>query len=379
MVPFSLLATACHLDAPTLRGCRTYTQLCRPASVVRQCGEEGVPQGIVSRTELERLLKMGCAREWGHECDVCFGDKPGDGDLPEVPTSTITLVPTETATETATETSSEEIGIPPTTPPFLARATRFPRPPPPPPPSPTSPTYRAHSPSIPLPYPTHRPPACEPLLLYSSHCASHPTLPSCSSHVQFCERAAPVNFTLCPPTPEPEPEPEPGPERPQWRPFLHFFGGPPEYVVFDWAVVRGWGGLGAAMAIAFAIGVSVEALSWIGRRWERGWEVEDLRLQAERSLGVNGTGEGDAEEDGAAEGDGLLSPRVGIRARVRGTIERVTREGRRRTARAVQRLLGGVSIVALVLVVATFNGWLCLSVVGGLTVGAFVFGGLPNV
>ncbi|KAI9208608.1 Ctr copper transporter family-domain-containing protein [Polychytrium aggregatum] len=38
--PFSLLSSICARDSPRLRGCRTYVQVCRPLSMVRQCENE---------------------------------------------------------------------------------------------------------------------------------------------------------------------------------------------------------------------------------------------------------------------------------------------------------------------------------------------------
>ena len=51
----------------------------------------------------------------------------------------------------------------------------------------------------------------------------------------------------------------------------------------------------------------------------------------------------------------------------------VTRQVRVRGLRSLLKALEGIALVAVVLLVATFNSVLCLAVVAGLAAGAFLF------
>ncbi|KND01997.1 uncharacterized protein SPPG_02503 [Spizellomyces punctatus DAOM BR117] len=69
--PFSLLATVCASDAPSLNGCRTYAALCRHGSLVRQCANEAPLQYLPSTSELERMVPDLCAEKWVDGCELC--------------------------------------------------------------------------------------------------------------------------------------------------------------------------------------------------------------------------------------------------------------------------------------------------------------------
>ncbi|KAI9346026.1 hypothetical protein DFJ73DRAFT_485089 [Zopfochytrium polystomum] len=71
--PFKLLSDACYVDGSSLRGCRTWTQLCRPASLVRQCATEGPAAGLPSESTIRTLLSEVCSVVWGEPCDACIG------------------------------------------------------------------------------------------------------------------------------------------------------------------------------------------------------------------------------------------------------------------------------------------------------------------
>ncbi|KAI8851238.1 hypothetical protein BC829DRAFT_129428 [Chytridium lagenaria] len=160
--PFSILSAACYSDGSSLRGCRTYTQLCRPASLVRQCAVEGPPK-LPSKQDLLKLLTDGCSREWGPECEPCITRNPSEP-LPEEVKKTGSLPRTSYPARSALSFAVD-----------------------------------------PLPRPKRPPPSCEPLTAYSLHCQSYPDLPSCNAWTTFCD-SAPVNFLpVCKPIPPPPP------------------------------------------------------------------------------------------------------------------------------------------------------------------------------
>ncbi|KAJ1557538.1 hypothetical protein HK405_015770, partial [Cladochytrium tenue] len=129
--PFKLLSDACFVDAASSRGCRTWSQLCRPASLVRQCAAEGPAAGLPSQKEILRLLGETCSVYWGPPCDTCVALGAGADDEDD-------------------------------------ESTR------------SDPT---------ISYPTQPPPYCEPLLAYSTHCRNFTDLPSCEPWSAFCAAA----------------------------------------------------------------------------------------------------------------------------------------------------------------------------------------------
>ncbi|ORY37985.1 hypothetical protein BCR33DRAFT_442527 [Rhizoclosmatium globosum] len=167
-------------------------------------------------------------------------------------------------------------------------------------------------------------------------------------------------------------------------PFLHStFNG--DHVLFEWGTVESFFDYGVVVAAAVFIGLLYELVIALRRGWEEKW-VEELRAEVILPDSIQDTPALDAQETPAtdAEAAPLLQGsttqpslfqrmRTQIRNRVYVSYVIVTRQVRVRGLRSLLKALEGIALVAVVLLVATFNSVLCLAVVAGLAAGAFLF------
>ncbi|KAJ3106018.1 hypothetical protein HDU97_007202 [Phlyctochytrium planicorne] len=207
--------------------------------------------------------------------------------------------------------------------------------------------------------------------------------------------AAPDNFLpVCKPLPPPPPPPEE--PKPKLVPYLHF--GQFEYLIFENAIPRSSGQFYLGLLVAFLISFFYEALQYLSSRTEKSWEVFD-RKAAESAFGweddlpppvrpsfwsriwpsrrnqepnngiigrsgvgrrLNSSEAADDDDDEAGPSDPLTGqqnspPPVTLAARIKTFAVLVGRESTRRTTRLILRVLGSTLLVAVILLVATFN------------------------
>jgi hypothetical protein len=188
-----------------------------------------------------------------------------------------------------------------------------------------------------------------------------------------------------------------------------------------------------AIIVAFCLGLGVEFISLVERRLETRWKIQALvikqQLQEEQinesGNSVANTGDGDVEsgrsnrfwgifrrknnrshevngsssstsgtnnhessdeesdhQTAAAtdpllgnQGDVGVSLKDRISQKAKEIAEEIHREAGKRSIRSAVRALWSLNLVAVILLIATFNMILCGSVVTGLVLGAFLFGG----
>ncbi|KAJ3020711.1 UNVERIFIED_CONTAM: hypothetical protein HDU68_010003 [Siphonaria sp. JEL0065] len=289
---FSLLSSACESPLPLAasRGCRTYSSLCRGASLVGTCRKTIEREMPNTKTDAIQLINIVCAVKWDKTlCTQCNDETDTD--------------------------------------------------------------------------------ACrDPLTIYHQLCASssRSSHPSCSKATQLCKYSqSPLDGLACPEDPS------------SLTPFLHS-AFDRDHFLFEWAVPSNPFSVLLALGSAFFIGFLYELLINLRLGWEVSWKAELLASieQEEETLPSDETEA--TTEEGSTEN---ASARIPLLQRVQRTISQrlrvfsiiIARQVRVRGLRSVLKALEGIVLVSLVLVVATFNVGLCLAVVCGLAVGAFLF------
>ncbi|KAI8607588.1 hypothetical protein BC830DRAFT_1158404 [Chytriomyces sp. MP71] len=220
----------------------------------------------------------------------------------------------------------------------------------------------------------------DPLFVYMSLCASNPSLPSCTPYASLCSDISTSDDTskitpfLCGAS---------FGEIPSAIPYLHtsFIQ---DHVLFDWAKPTTSLDALAACFLASLVAFVYEFLMGLRRLWEPDFKAQVESIAAETAEAYPPI---DAESDvsplGGIAATGSDAPTAAERQpllqRARRTVNfyyiHITKQAKVRGLRSTVKALEGLALVAIILLCATFNAEICASVILGLAVGAFLFGG----